>query len=96
MTDYTPELDNYRAHRYAITKLHDTDDFALFDPSGTLIAIGAPSELAPLILSGPDHYETCAEAWSLRTRHNEELSVEMASLFGHLTKPKPIALKRRF
>lgn len=67
MTDLEAELANYRAHRFGITRLED-GDFALFDPSGDLIAVGTITDLAPLVLTGPEHYETCAEAWGRRVR----------------------------
>lgn len=65
--DLEAELTNYRAHRFGITRL-ESGEFALFDPDGTLLAVGILSDLAPLVLTGPDHYETCAEAWGSRVR----------------------------
>ena len=61
------EIRTYRAHRFAITKLED-GNFALFNPFGQHIATGTIESFAPLILSGMEHYETCADRWAARTR----------------------------
>lgn len=66
-SDLEAELANYRPHRFGITRLED-GDFALFDPSGDLLAIGTLADLAPTILTGPEHYETCIDQWITRLR----------------------------
>lgn len=92
MTSPTPDLEaelvNYRAHRFAITRLED-GDFALFDPAGDLLAIGTLADLAPLVLTGPDHYETCALAWRHRPRRSDTTAgTELLAKLG-LARPTP-------
>lgn len=89
MTDLELELANYRAHRFSITRLED-GEFALFDPSGDLLAIGTITDLAPSILTGPEHYETCAEAWRYRPRRGDATEGnELLARLG-LTTPAPV------
>lgn len=68
--DTLAELANYRAHRFGITRL-ESGEFALFDPHGELLAIGSIPDLASLIPTGPDHYETCVDTWLARPRFRD-------------------------
>lgn len=92
MTSPTPDLEaelaNYRPHRFGITRLED-GDFALFDPSGDLLAIGPLADLAPAILTGPEHYETCIDQWITRLRRADiTAGTELLAKLG-LARPTP-------
>lgn len=89
--DLEAELANYRAHRFGITRL-DSGEFALFDPSGDLLALGPIAELEPLVLTGPEHYETCIDRWITRLRRADIIEGnELLAKLGLAATPAPAA-----
>lgn len=88
--------DLYRAHRFGIIKTED-GLYDLFDPAGKHIASGSPDEICALVLTGPEHYELCAERWCAKPKTSDAAAGKalLAQLGLNLPQPTTEPLKRR-
>ncbi len=89
------EISNYRAHRFGITRL-STGEYVLFDPSGEVLAIGGLSIIKAWIKTGPEHYETCVDNYTARSRHEANQGRELLTQLGLGLVEPPQPIVRRF
>jgi hypothetical protein len=91
----TDEYALYRAHRFQITKRED-GEFALFDPSGEFIVKGSLRSFEPLIMTGPEHYETCAESWCSKPKASTSAAGKsLLTQLGLTLPPQPTQIIKR-